>query len=116
MLALCSKIDQQHFESRCDSGCSDGGDVVSGNTARRSRLIISAREGSYSPAARSLVVKIHAQASSPGSVSFGEATSPRMASLKDLQAASAGWFYNEDAKTVWVKFADRGAARITVAK
>jgi len=39
-----------------------------------------------------------------------------MASLKDLQAASAGWFYNEDAKTVWVKFADRGAARITVAK
>jgi len=46
----------------------------------------------------------------------GEATSPRMASLKDLQAASAGWFYNEDAKTVWVKFADRGAAMITVAK
>ena len=72
--------------------------------------------GITSSAARSLVVKIHAQASSPGSVSFGEATSPRMASLKDLQAASAGWFYNEDAKTVWVKFADRGAARITVAK
>ncbi len=71
---------------------------------------ISAREGSYSPPRRALVIKIHAQKLAPRRVTLAGQPFVARNSVKDLQAASDGWVYDEKAGIVWAKVPDQGTA------
>jgi len=69
---------------------------------------VSAREGSFTPPRRALVMKIHAQKAVPRQVTLaGEQIAVRN-SVKDLQAASNGWAYDGEAGIVWAKVPDQG--------
>ena len=71
---------------------------------------ISARQGSYTPAKRSLVIKIHAQKTQPRQVTLATGELARQASVKALQSATEGWAYDEDAGVVWIRVPDQGTA------
>ncbi|MBZ5561265.1 MAG: glycoside hydrolase family 31 protein [Acidobacteriia bacterium] len=78
--------------------------------ARGVSVEISAREGSYTPHKRSLVIKVHGEKLEPRQVTVAGKDLERQSSLKALQAASEGWAYDEDAGVVWVRVPDRGTA------
>lgn len=71
---------------------------------------ISPRQGSYSPPARPLILKIHAQHLPPRSVLMNGQQLNAATSLDKLKARSQGWFYNEGMNIVWIKTPDRGTA------
>ncbi len=71
---------------------------------------ITAREGSYTPPQRSLVIKVHDEKIAPRIVTMAGAELPRQGSVKALQGAAEGWAYDEDAGVVWVRVPDRGTA------
>jgi alpha-glucosidase len=71
---------------------------------------ISAREGSYTPPARSFVLKIHGERKAPQQVEAGGRTLPAQVSLKALEGVNEGWAFDEAAHVVWLKVSDRGTA------
>ncbi|MGH9398333.1 MAG: glycoside hydrolase family 31 protein [Terriglobia bacterium] len=71
---------------------------------------ISARQGSYQPPARSLVLKIHAQHEPHRQVDLGSQSMTRQSSLKALRAAGQGWYYDSGTNIVWIRLPDRGVA------
>ena len=73
-------------------------------------LTISARQGSYNPPARSLVLKVHAQRNLPQAVELNGRTLAAPSSIAALDAATEGWAYDDAQNVVWIKTPDRGAA------
>jgi alpha-glucosidase len=71
---------------------------------------ISAREGLYTPPARSLVLKVHGQRIAPRQVGAGGKELAAQSSVQALEAASEGWAYDEATDIVWLKIPDRGVA------
>ncbi len=71
---------------------------------------ISARQGSYAPPARSLVLEIHGQRTRPRQVQEGGKELAAEKSLDALLAVSEGWAYAEETGIVWLKTPDRGVA------
>jgi alpha-glucosidase len=76
--------------------------------AQRVAVEISAREGSYAPPKRSLVIKIHGQKTQPRRVSLAGKELAARDSLKALQSASEGWAYDNDLNVVWISIPDQG--------
>ena len=74
------------------------------------RIEVSAREGSYTPPARSLVFKVHAIRVQPGSVEADGKPLEFQKSLEELNHSSDGWAYDAEQMVVWVKVPDRGVA------
>ncbi len=84
--------------------------------ARGASVEISAREGSYAPPKRSLVIKVHDEKFGPRQVTAEGRELAKQASVKALQSAPEGWAYDADAAVVWVRVPDRGTAlKVTVA-
>jgi len=71
---------------------------------------LSARQGRYTPPARSLVIKVHAQRSRPRQVVIDGKELAFRSSAKELDAAADGWTYDDTANIVWLKAPDRGIA------
>jgi alpha-glucosidase len=71
---------------------------------------ISAREGSFTPPKRSMVIKIHAQRVRPREVTLTGGQLPVRDSLKSLAGSVEGWLYDDEAGVVWIRLPDRGAA------
>ena len=71
---------------------------------------ISAREGSFTPPKRSLVIKVHGQKAQPRQVTATGGELARQASMKALQGAAEGWAYDDDAGVVWIRIPDQGTA------
>ena len=73
-------------------------------------LGLSAREGSYTPPARSLVFRVHRLHNRPRKVEINGQGSEARASLDAIDPDSQGWVYDPDAMTVSIRFPDRGKA------
>jgi alpha-glucosidase len=71
---------------------------------------ISAREGQYTPPARSLVLKVHGERTQPRQVEVGGEKLAAQSSVEALEGASQGWAYDEATDIVWLKIPDRGVA------
>ncbi|MGA2480367.1 MAG: hypothetical protein ABSG63_16580, partial [Spirochaetia bacterium] len=71
---------------------------------------ISAREGSYTPPARSLVLKVHGERTQPRQVEVGGEQLAAQSSVEALEGASQGWTYDDATDIVWLKIPDRGVA------
>jgi alpha-glucosidase len=71
---------------------------------------LSAREGTYTPHARSLVVKVHGQRVPPRQVTLGTAELSKAASLDALRQSPEGWAYDQGADVIWVRVPDEGKA------
>ncbi len=71
---------------------------------------ISAREGSFTPPKRSLVVKVHGEQTPPRHATATGVELAKQDSLKALQEAAQGWAYDENSGVVWIKVPDQGAA------
>ena len=71
---------------------------------------VSAREGSYTPPARSFVFKVHAVHNQPGTVEADGKALELEKSAEELSHASEGWAYDAEQMVVWVKVPDRGVA------
>ena len=71
---------------------------------------VSARQGLYTPPARSLIFKIHAQRTQPRQVTLDGKELALRSSVKELEAAIGGWAYEDTSNIVWLKTPDRGAA------
>jgi alpha-glucosidase len=70
---------------------------------------VTAREGSYSPPARALIFKIHAERQEASSVTAGGQTLDRQSSSVALEKAATGWAYDEAENTIAIKVRDSGA-------
>ena len=84
--------------------------ITAHETEKGVRVELGAPEGTYAPAKRSLVIKVHAQLTEPAAVSDGGSSLPRLTSADALAKADAGWRYDADERIVWVKIPDREAA------
>jgi alpha-glucosidase len=73
-------------------------------------VAISAREGTYTPTKRSLVVKVHGLKAAPRQVTIGALELPRQGTVSSLQESAQGWAYDQEAGIVWVRVPDQGAA------
>ena len=71
---------------------------------------ISAREGSFTPPQRSLIIKVHGQRDQPRQVTVAGSELAAQESVKALQGKSVGWAYDDDANVVWIRVPDQGAA------
>jgi alpha-glucosidase len=74
------------------------------------RVQISAREGHYTPPARSLVLKVHGQPCLPRLVQVGGKTLEIQASPETLNRATEGAAYDAAGRIVWIKAPDQGVA------
>jgi alpha-glucosidase len=70
----------------------------------------SARQGSYHPPERALMLKLHAQHLQPRAVTLNGQTLDVCSSLPALKSVAQGWHYDPEADIVWIKFPDRDAA------
>ena len=71
-------------------------------------LQISAREGGYTPADRSLVLKIHGQQKAPQAIQAGGRATDVGSDPGALAHAAEGAAYDADARVVWIKVPDKG--------
>jgi len=71
---------------------------------------VSAREGTYHPPKRSLVIKIHGQNLRPRRVTLAGREFSARDSVKALQQVPEGWAYDDEAGGVWARFPDQGTA------
>ncbi|HXJ92265.1 MAG TPA: glycoside hydrolase family 31 protein [Terriglobia bacterium] len=69
---------------------------------------MSARQGSYTPPARALVFKIHAQRQAPSNVTADGQALEQKASMEALEKAGSGWAYVQDRNELAVKISDSG--------
>jgi len=74
------------------------------------RVQISAREGHYTPPARSLVLKVHGQPCLPRLVQVGGKTLEIQASPETLNRATEGAAYDAAGRIVWIKAPDQSVA------
>jgi alpha-glucosidase len=74
------------------------------------RVQISARDGHYTPPARSLVLKVHGQMRLPRLVQIGGKTLELQPSPEALHRAAEGAAYDATRRIVWIKIPDQGAA------
>jgi hypothetical protein len=79
---------------------------ASNNTSGHETVTIGAASGSFTGmlAARSYVLKINQQGSSPASVTRDGATVTQVSSRAAFDAASEAWFFDSTVHIVWVKF------------
>ena len=70
---------------------------------------VSAREGSFTPPQRSMVIKVHNERTQPRKVSVAGTELARQDSVQALAKASSGWAY-DDAGVVWIRVPDEGKA------
>jgi hypothetical protein len=70
---------------------------------------MTAREGSYTPPARALMFKVHAERQEASSVTAGGQTLERQSSPEALEKAASGWTYDEAENTIAIKVRDSGA-------
>jgi len=71
-------------------------------------IAVTARQGSYKPPARSLVVKVHGQREKPRSVELdGKKLAPLLTSSA-LDTDREGWAYDSSNEVVWIKTPDQG--------
>jgi alpha-glucosidase len=73
-------------------------------------ITVSARQGTYHPPARSLVMKVHAQKEKPQSVEIDGKTLAPLQSSAALDSTQDGWAYDGVNEVVWIKIPDQGAA------
>ncbi len=71
-------------------------------------ISMTAREGSYTPPARSLVLKVHAERATPADVTAGGELLTRTSSVEALEKVASGWAYDADSNLVAVKIPDSG--------
>jgi alpha-glucosidase len=71
-------------------------------------ISVSPREGSYHPAARSLVFKVHAQKEQPKRVAIEGKPLPELQSSNALDDATEGWVYDNMHGVVCIKVPDQG--------
>lgn len=83
--------------------------VTATEAANGVSLEVSAREGSFTPPQRSIVIKIHGQKIQPRQVTTAGGELAWQESVKALQTATEGWAY-DDAGVVWIRVPDQGAA------
>ena len=74
-------------------------------------LSVSARQGSYTPPARSMQFEVHNRRNRPQGVTLDGNSLAGLNSKEALKGSSQGWYYNEVHNTLWVKFPDEGTAR-----
>lgn len=88
-------------------------DITSGHEV----VTVGAASGSFTGmlTARSYVLKINQQTSSPGSVSRDGSTVTQVSSRAAFDAASEAWFFDSTAHIVWVKFHISTSTATTVA-
>jgi len=84
--------------------------VSSGERDDTVALHLSAREGSYTPPARSLMFKVHAVRTRPRKVEINGRAPQAYPSIAAMTGALEGWVYDELAMTVAIKLQDRGIA------
>jgi alpha-glucosidase len=84
--------------------------VSSDETDGSVALHLSAREGSYTPPARSLMFKVHAVRTRPRKVEINGQASQAYPSIEAMTRDVEGWVYDELAMTVSIKLHDRGTA------
>ena len=84
--------------------------VSSGERDDTVDLHLSAREGSYTPPARSLMFKVHAVRTRPRKVEINGRAPQAYPSIAAMTGALEGWVYDELAMTVSIKLQDRGIA------
>lgn len=77
--------------------------------AKTTALEISAREGSYTPPARSLLVKVHDVRSVPCHVEVNGQTLEQQAGAEGFDKIASGWRYDETANLVVIKLPDQAA-------
>jgi len=77
--------------------------------ARGISVEVSAREGSFTPPQRSMVIKIHNERTQPRQVSVAGTELARQDSVQALANAASGWAY-DDADVVWIRVPDEGKA------
>ncbi len=83
--------------------------VVEGSAGGVS-IQVTAREGSYTPPARSVAFKVHGQHCAPRGVEVDGRPLAAAPSQRAWEASSSAWFYDRDAAIVWIKMPDRGRA------
>lgn len=71
---------------------------------------LSARQGSYDPPARSLVLRIHAQQTAPRAVTLDGQALAAQNSSESLKSVAEGWRFDPTNDTVAIKFHDRRTA------
>ena len=76
-----------------------------------SGIELSAPEGSYKPAGRSVMVRVAGAIRAPGSVALGGKKLAYLTAAEFMGPAGAGWSYDPDGKTVMVKFEDTFSAQ-----
>ena len=84
--------------------------LTAAQEAHGTSVEISAREGSFTPPKRSLVIKIHGQKVQPRQVTMAGGELAGQVSVKALEEATAGWAYDDDAGVVWIRVPDQGTA------
>jgi alpha-glucosidase len=78
-------------------------------------IVVSARQGSYTPPARSVIFAVHAERQLPKSVKVNGHQLAGQATEKAFENASSGWIYDGDKNILSIKVPDDGrplAARI----
>ncbi len=106
---------RDYYEDDGDSFKYERGDyllrrIAAGESEAGVTIRISPREGTYSPPARSLVLKVHAQFAPPDRVRAEGQPVKAETSFDLLKNAEGGWYYNPQTATVWVKLPDQAAA------
>jgi alpha-glucosidase len=86
------------------------------DAAQEISVQVSARQGSYTPPARSMVVKIHGQRQRPRRVELGGKPLAFQADGKQLGAAQPAWSYDPNRNTVWIEMPDTGRAMNILAR
>jgi alpha-glucosidase len=72
-------------------------------------LSASARQGEYTPPARSMQFAVHHQRTRPHGVKLDGKALDSVGSKGALSGAARGWFYDEENNILWVMFPDQGA-------
>jgi alpha-glucosidase len=73
-------------------------------------LSVSARQGTYTPPARSMQFAVHAQRTRPHGVKLEGRALASLDSKVTLSGAAQGWYYDDVNNILWVRFPDQGAA------
>ena len=84
--------------------------LTAAQEAHSTSVEMTAREGSFTPPKRSLVIKIHGQKAQPRQITVAGREAAGQASVKALQGATEGWAYDDGAGVVWIKIPDQGTA------